>query len=371
MSASRGHRRSTFRLSGPGRRARIESESAGNLRRPDRGDLDRPAEQLSPRFCSLHDCLGHLFRTPALLVGHALDHELKIAVEQYADPELGLKEEHARVVEKRGPQFERPRARVRDERLALVVETVHPGRVIDRDEHPLRAVLEIPAPFGVGRVVSADEIGERRIADALEAVRHGFDEPAAAPVEPQPAVHRRHVRPLQHRAQHDSVHRELWYARSLMHRRIDSGMKREDFTFVHTLRVRWAEVDRQDVVFNGHYFLYFDVAVAEYWRAIGFRYPEDIVEKFGTDIYAVKASAEYHGSATYDELIDIGCRVGRIGRSSMQLVFGIWRGAEHITSGELIYVNADPKTRKSAPWPEPIKRAILRFERTRPAEADA
>jgi len=66
----------------------------------------------------------------------------------------------------------------------------------------------------------------------------------------------------------------------------------------------------------------------------------------------VKASAEYHGSATYDELIDIGCRVGRIGRSSMQLVFGIWRGAEHITSGELIYVNADLKTRKSAPWPE-------------------
>jgi len=97
------------------------------------------------------------------------------------------------------------------------------------------------------------------------------------------------------------------------------------------------------VVFNGHYFLYFDVAVAEYWRAIGFRYPDDIVEKFGTDIYAVKASAEYHGSATYDELIDIGCRVGRIGRSSMQLVFGIWRGAEHITSGELIYVNADLK----------------------------
>jgi acyl-CoA thioester hydrolase len=148
-------------------------------------------------------------------------------------------------------------------------------------------------------------------------------------------------------------------------------MKREDFTFVHGLRVRWAEVDRQGVVFNAHYFLYFDVAVAEYWRAIGFRYPEDLVEKFGTDIYAVKASAEYHGSATYDELIDIGCRVGRIGRSSMQLVFGIWRGAEHITSGELVYVNADPKTRKSAPWPEPVKRAILRFERTQPAKADA
>jgi acyl-CoA thioester hydrolase len=148
-------------------------------------------------------------------------------------------------------------------------------------------------------------------------------------------------------------------------------VRKEDFTFVHSLRVRWAEVDRQDVVFNAHYFLYFDVAVSEYWRAIGFRYPEDIVEKFGSDIYAVKASAEYHGSATYDDQIEVGCRVGRIGRSSMQLVFGIWRGVEHITSGELIYVNADLKTKKSAPWPEPIRQAILKFERTRPVEANA
>jgi len=50
----------------------------------------------------------------------------------------------------------------------------------------------------------------------------------------------------------------------------------------------------------------------------------------------------------------------------MRLVFGIWRGTEHITSGELVYVNADIKTKKTAPWPEPIKQAILRFERTRP-----
>ncbi len=147
-------------------------------------------------------------------------------------------------------------------------------------------------------------------------------------------------------------------------------MTRGDFTFVHTLRVRWAEVDRQDVVFNGHYFLYFDVAIAEYWRAIGFRYPEDIVDKFGTDIYAVKASAEYHGSATYDELLEIGCRVARIGRSSMRFVLGVYRGDQHITSGELVYVNADPKARKSAPWPDTLKNAILRYERLKPEVAD-
>src|SRR3972149_1235125 len=99
-------------------------------------------------------------------------------------------------------------------------------------------------------------------------------------------------------------------------------MKRDDFTLVHKLRVRWAEVDRQNVVFNGHYFLYFDVAVAEYWRAIGIPYPEGYVDAYGTDLYAVKATAEYHGSATYDDVLDVGCRVGRIGRPPPQVVPG-------------------------------------------------
>jgi acyl-CoA thioester hydrolase len=146
-------------------------------------------------------------------------------------------------------------------------------------------------------------------------------------------------------------------------------MTRDEFKFFHRLRVRWAEVDRQGVVFNGHYFLYFDVAVAEYWRAIGFRYPEDIVDKFGTDIYAAKASAEYHSSLGYDQLVDIGCRVERIGRSSLRFLFGIWHGAEHVASGKLIYVNADPKTRKSAAWPEPLRQAVAKFERKPPETA--
>ena len=143
-------------------------------------------------------------------------------------------------------------------------------------------------------------------------------------------------------------------------------MKREQFTMIHQLRVRWAEVDRQDVVFNGNYFLYFDVAVAEYWRSVGIAYPDGYVDRYGADVYAVKATADFHGSARYDELIDVGCRAGRIGRSSMQFLLGIWRGAEHLTSGELIYVNADVQTRKSTAWPEPFKAAILAFEKTAP-----
>jgi acyl-CoA thioester hydrolase len=42
---------------------------------------------------------------------------------------------------------------------------------------------------------------------------------------------------------------------------------RDAFRFFHPLRVRWAEVDPQSIVFNGHYLTYADVAITEYFRA--------------------------------------------------------------------------------------------------------
>ncbi len=143
-------------------------------------------------------------------------------------------------------------------------------------------------------------------------------------------------------------------------------MAHEQFVFCHTLRVRWAEVDRQGIVFNGNYFLYFDVAITEYWRDIGIDYPDGFVKDFGTDMFAVKATAEYHGSAGFDDILDIRGRTARLGRSSMQFLLEIWRGNEHLVSGELIYVNADPATKKSAPLPEPLRQKIIAYERVQP-----
>jgi acyl-CoA thioester hydrolase len=139
-------------------------------------------------------------------------------------------------------------------------------------------------------------------------------------------------------------------------------MAREDFTFCHTLRVRWAEVDRQGIVFNGNYLLYFDVGITEYWRAIGCPYPDALLEH-GADMFVKKATVEYHDSAGYDDLLDVCVRVARIGRSSMQFLLEIHRGDEHLVEGEIVYVNADPVTRRPAPVPEFLRQAVAVFER--------
>lgn len=130
-----------------------------------------------------------------------------------------------------------------------------------------------------------------------------------------------------------------------------------EFGFFHRLRVRWAETDPQNIVFNGHYLTYFDVAITEYWRAIGIPYPSTI-ERFGVDLFVVKATVEYHAPARYDDELDIGVRVGRIGNSSMQFVLGIFRGEEHLISGEVIYVAANSETRKSQTVPQALRELV-------------
>ena len=143
---------------------------------------------------------------------------------------------------------------------------------------------------------------------------------------------------------------------------------RSDFTLAHRFRVRWAEVDLQGVVFNAHYLTYFDIAIGEYWRAIGERRERELREIY-MRLYAVKATIQYHASAHYDEEIETCTRVTRFGRSSLTFAFGIWCGAEHLISGEIVYVYADPETKQSAKLPDLLKDAILRYERVGPETA--
>jgi acyl-CoA thioester hydrolase len=142
-------------------------------------------------------------------------------------------------------------------------------------------------------------------------------------------------------------------------------VRREEFTLFHPLRVRWAEVDMQHVVFNANYLMYFDVAIAEYWRAIAQGAEKDFHDDY-MKLYSVKATIEYHASARYDELIEVGCRLARLGRSSMTFAFGIWRGTEQLVSGELVYVHVEPGTGKGSPIPDRLRDAMLNFERARP-----
>ncbi len=138
-------------------------------------------------------------------------------------------------------------------------------------------------------------------------------------------------------------------------------LSRADFRFFHRLRVRWAEVDMQKIVFNAHYLMYFDTAVGDYWRALALPY-EAAMHQLGGDLYVKKAGLEYHASARYDDQLDIGLKCERIGNSSLQFRGGVFRGAQLLVACELVYVYADPATQKSRPVPQALRDTLTGFE---------
>lgn len=142
------------------------------------------------------------------------------------------------------------------------------------------------------------------------------------------------------------------------------GTEAWTFRFSHPLRVRWAEIDGQNVVFNGHYLTYFDVAATEYWRTLGYSYAS-FLER-GVDTFAVKATLEYQSPARFDDEIDVHVRVARFGRTSMAVAFVIQRAAELLVTGELVYVFVHPVERRPVPIPLEIQNAVTGYELTPP-----
>ena len=136
---------------------------------------------------------------------------------------------------------------------------------------------------------------------------------------------------------------------------------RQQFRFSHRLRVRWAEVDMQKIVFNAHYLMYFDTAVSDYWRALALPYEATFVALQG-DLYVKKATLEFHASARLDDQLEVALKCERIGNASMLFTGAIFRGEEHLISCELVYVFADPVSQTSRPVPASLRDILLAYE---------
>jgi acyl-CoA thioester hydrolase len=148
-------------------------------------------------------------------------------------------------------------------------------------------------------------------------------------------------------------------------------MPHADFRHRLPLRVRWAEVDRQGVVFNGHYLLYADVCVTEYWRAIGMRYPEDF-EPFASDLYVRKATVDYRAAAVYDDELEVCGRIARIGTSSLQFTVEMFRCGQTdspLATVDLVYVYVDVASKAPRRVDEALRERIRGFEVRAPDEA--
>ena len=139
---------------------------------------------------------------------------------------------------------------------------------------------------------------------------------------------------------------------------------REEFWFHFPFRVRYSEVDAQAVVFNAHYLTYFDTAITEYFRALGYDYLGEVA-RTGIDFHTVKSVVEYKAPIRFDEDIEVCVRVARIGRSSINLALAIFAKDSHDlrATGEIIWVATDQKTHQSVAVTEDLRALIASREK--------
>jgi acyl-CoA thioester hydrolase len=92
------------------------------------------------------------------------------------------------------------------------------------------------------------------------------------------------------------------------------------------IRVRYADTDQMQIVYNGKYLEYFEVGRTELIRSLGLSYVE--IERAGIWLPLIEAHCRYHHPARYDDMLIIESTVTDAPRSSLRIDYALRRENE-------------------------------------------
>lgn len=132
---------------------------------------------------------------------------------------------------------------------------------------------------------------------------------------------------------------------------------------------RYAEVDQQGVVFNGHYLTWFDEACTGFLDHLDVTYPGLIAS--GYDIQVVHSEIDFAGPVRWRDAVRVEVNCERIGSTSFTLGFNVLRGrdgeppAEHKSAvrGHNVYVVVSTEDWAKRPIPPLLREALTSVER--------
>ena len=130
-------------------------------------------------------------------------------------------------------------------------------------------------------------------------------------------------------------------------------MKYFDFEY----RVRYGDTDKMGITYYANYFVWFEAARTEYFRALGLPYTE--CEKQGLFLPVVETSARYMAPSTYDDLITVRTSVSSLGKSTMRFEYQVLHKTTNklLVTGHSVHVFVD-RAMKPVRIPENIKTVV-------------
>ena len=129
--------------------------------------------------------------------------------------------------------------------------------------------------------------------------------------------------------------------------------------FRHRFRVRYAECDAQSVVFNAHYFAYFDLALTELFRAVFGGY-ESMLER-QVDLVVGEASARFKAPARFDDELEVAVSVTRLGTTGVTTRYELLRDGQLLVEGTLRHVVVNLGSHAKAPIPDWMREGLQAF----------
>jgi acyl-CoA thioester hydrolase len=131
-----------------------------------------------------------------------------------------------------------------------------------------------------------------------------------------------------------------------------------DYGWFHPFPTRWNDNDVYGHVNNVVYYAAMDTAVNTWMVGTGELDPEN-GEVLGV---CAASSCEYRASGSFPEVLRVGVRAGRVGRTSVTWETGIFRESdgELLATGTFVHVFVRRDDRRPTPIPDALRAAIER-----------
>ena len=118
------------------------------------------------------------------------------------------------------------------------------------------------------------------------------------------------------------------------------------------IRVRYADTDKMQFVYNGKYLEYFEVGRTELLRSCGLAYSE--LEKAGYQLPLIEAGLRYKNPAYYDDILTIQASINELYSAKVHIDYEIKRQNENVVlvAGFTTHMFIKEKTKKPTKPPQ-------------------
>ncbi len=132
-------------------------------------------------------------------------------------------------------------------------------------------------------------------------------------------------------------------------------------SFTTEIRVRYADTDKMQFVYNGKYLEYFEVGRTELLRSTGLAYSE--VEKNGYQLPLIEAKIQYILPALYDDILQITASLNELNSPRVHIEYEIKRKDDGtlIAKGYTIHVFIKTDTKKAVRPPKIYVDALKKY----------